>query len=275
MCFGCNPEQGDQVSGQRRAQAALKRGVDSGAVGLRRQGPCQVRSRVHGCSCHLFRRGEVAKTSRSPDRACVCVRAAAPVVSPHQRSRRRAPVIVGGCRYRIRKLACARGGTTSTHPVSPPAGGRGYQITEHDANIEIQVHETGVHSRQLLASLQDCQEGRCGCPATNTIGLRTWPSKPIRQVTKGLHPRDGHHSTPSSYTSGWTPRRRSTSRNIGSTVSAGTGRRLDRSEHDLGAIPASAPVALVISGRPNTTESRMMYQGRRLRECLRRVGVSA
>ena len=30
-----------------------------------------------------------------------------------------------------------------------------YQITEHDADTEIQVQETGEHTPQLLASLQE------------------------------------------------------------------------------------------------------------------------
>ena len=39
-----------------------------------------------------------------------------------------------------------------------------YEMSEQDEDIQIEVHQTGEHTPQLLASLQDCQEGRCTCP---------------------------------------------------------------------------------------------------------------
>ena len=39
-----------------------------------------------------------------------------------------------------------------------------YEITARDSDVDIHLHETGEHTAQLLASLQQCQQGRCGCP---------------------------------------------------------------------------------------------------------------
>jgi hypothetical protein len=39
-----------------------------------------------------------------------------------------------------------------------------YNITEDGEAVEIHVHDTGERSPQVLASLEECQEGRCGCP---------------------------------------------------------------------------------------------------------------
>ncbi len=39
-----------------------------------------------------------------------------------------------------------------------------YSITGAGEDVEIRVQETGNHAPQLLASLQECREGRCGCP---------------------------------------------------------------------------------------------------------------
>jgi hypothetical protein len=39
-----------------------------------------------------------------------------------------------------------------------------YQITERGDEVEMHVSETGDRAARLLASMQECQEGRCGCP---------------------------------------------------------------------------------------------------------------
>ena len=39
-----------------------------------------------------------------------------------------------------------------------------YNITEDGEAVEIHVQDTGERAPQVLASLQECQEGRCGCP---------------------------------------------------------------------------------------------------------------
>ncbi len=67
-----------------------------------------------------------------------------------------------------------------------------YQITEHDDDVEIRVEQTGKHTPQLLASLQDCQHGRCGCPTDQyqrleDITIHTDPD----ELTIRLHPHQG------------------------------------------------------------------------------------
>ena len=72
-----------------------------------------------------------------------------------------------------------------------------YRITEHDADIEIHVHETGEHSRQLFASLQACQEGRCGCPTDQYDRLEDMAVQTdLDEVTIRLHPRAGQRFAP-------------------------------------------------------------------------------
>jgi hypothetical protein len=68
-----------------------------------------------------------------------------------------------------------------------------YEITEHeDHDVEIQVHETGEHSAHLLASLQDCQHGRCDCPTDQYERLEDMAIHTnADQLTIRLHPRDG------------------------------------------------------------------------------------
>jgi hypothetical protein len=39
-----------------------------------------------------------------------------------------------------------------------------YDITQQGTDVEILVRDTAGHARQLLASFQECQQGRCGCP---------------------------------------------------------------------------------------------------------------
>lgn len=39
-----------------------------------------------------------------------------------------------------------------------------YDIRDEDGRVQVRVEEVRGRSLQLLAALQDCQEGRCGCP---------------------------------------------------------------------------------------------------------------
>ena len=39
-----------------------------------------------------------------------------------------------------------------------------YEITEHDSDVEIRVQDAAGRTSQVLTSMQDCQQGRCGCP---------------------------------------------------------------------------------------------------------------
>ena len=72
-----------------------------------------------------------------------------------------------------------------------------YQITEHDAGIEIQVHQSGEHAPQLLASLRDCQQGRCGCPTDQYDRLEDMAVQTdTDDVTIRLHPRAGQRFDP-------------------------------------------------------------------------------
>jgi hypothetical protein len=79
-------------------------------------------------------------------------------------------------------------GTTRTRREAPMR----YAITEHDGDVEIRVHQTGEHTPQVLASLQDCQHGRCGCPTDQydrleEMTIHTGPD----ELTIRLHPRQG------------------------------------------------------------------------------------
>ena len=38
-----------------------------------------------------------------------------------------------------------------------------YNITQDGEVVEIHVQDAGERAPQVLASLQECQEGRCGC----------------------------------------------------------------------------------------------------------------
>jgi hypothetical protein len=67
-----------------------------------------------------------------------------------------------------------------------------YEITEQDGDVEVQVQQTGEHTPQLLASLQDCQHGRCTCPTDQYDRLEdlTIHSHPD-VLTIRLRPRQG------------------------------------------------------------------------------------
>jgi hypothetical protein len=67
-----------------------------------------------------------------------------------------------------------------------------YAITEHGADVEIRVHQTGERTPKLLASLQDCQQGRCGCPTDQYERLEDMAIHTgAEELTIRLHPRSG------------------------------------------------------------------------------------
>lgn len=56
-----------------------------------------------------------------------------------------------------------------------------YEITEHDDHeVEVRVHETGEPTPRLLASLQDCQHGRCDFPTDEDERLEDMASTRTR-----------------------------------------------------------------------------------------------
>jgi hypothetical protein len=67
-----------------------------------------------------------------------------------------------------------------------------YEIAEHGSDVEIHVCQTGEHAPELLASLDDCQQGRCGCPSDQYDRLEdvTVHATPD-ELTIQLHPRAG------------------------------------------------------------------------------------
>jgi hypothetical protein len=68
-----------------------------------------------------------------------------------------------------------------------------YEITEHEHDIHIRV-EADDRAPQLLAAMQECQEGRCTCPTDQydrLDGMTIEPGADVITVT--LHPRDGQH----------------------------------------------------------------------------------
>ena len=67
-----------------------------------------------------------------------------------------------------------------------------YEISERAEDVEIQVHETGEHASQLLASLQDCQEGRCTCPTDQYDRLEEMTVQTgVDELTIRLRPNTG------------------------------------------------------------------------------------
>ena len=71
-----------------------------------------------------------------------------------------------------------------------------YEIAEHGSDVEIHVRQTGEHGPELLASLEDCQQGRCGCPSDQYDRLEdmTVDATPD-ELTIQLHPRAGEVDT--------------------------------------------------------------------------------
>jgi len=67
-----------------------------------------------------------------------------------------------------------------------------YEITDRGDDVEIRVRETGGHALRVLASMQDCQDGRCGCPTDRgdrLAGMDVQASDD--EISVRLRPRDG------------------------------------------------------------------------------------
>ncbi len=72
-----------------------------------------------------------------------------------------------------------------------------YEITQHDPDVEIHIRETGESTPQLLASLQDCRAGRCGCPTDQYDRLEDMTiDADANQLTVRLRPRTGQRFDP-------------------------------------------------------------------------------
>lgn len=67
-----------------------------------------------------------------------------------------------------------------------------YQITERNDDVEIRIQQTADHAPAVLASLQDCQQGRCGCPTDQYDRLENMAIQTgADELTIRLHPHDG------------------------------------------------------------------------------------
>lgn len=67
-----------------------------------------------------------------------------------------------------------------------------YRITEHDSEVEIHVGPLGERAPELLASLLDCQHGRCGCPTDQFDRLEDMTVRAdAEELTITLKPRVG------------------------------------------------------------------------------------
>ena len=67
-----------------------------------------------------------------------------------------------------------------------------YEMTERGEDVEIRVRDTGERAPRVLASMQECQEGRCGCPTDQYDRLAGMEVKVgDGEVSVSLHPRDG------------------------------------------------------------------------------------
>jgi len=72
-----------------------------------------------------------------------------------------------------------------------------YDITEDGEAVEILVHDAGGRAPQVLASLQSCQEGRCGCPTDQYDRLESIEvGGGDGELTIHLTPRPGEHLDP-------------------------------------------------------------------------------
>ena len=65
-----------------------------------------------------------------------------------------------------------------------------YNITEDGEAVEIHVQDAGERAPQVLASLPECQGGRCGCPTSTT------DARALDELTVHLTPRPGEHLDP-------------------------------------------------------------------------------
>jgi hypothetical protein len=67
-----------------------------------------------------------------------------------------------------------------------------YEISEQGKHVQIQIHQTGEHTPRLVASLQDCREGRCSCPTDQYDRLEDMTVQTgVDQLTVRLHPKPG------------------------------------------------------------------------------------
>lgn len=67
-----------------------------------------------------------------------------------------------------------------------------YSITSRGEHVEIRLQEAGDRAPQLLASLQECREGRCRCPTSQYDRLADMViDVDADEVAIRLRPRDG------------------------------------------------------------------------------------
>jgi len=72
-----------------------------------------------------------------------------------------------------------------------------YNITQDGEAVEIHVQDTGERAPQVLASLQECQEGRCSCPTDQYDRLASIEvGGGEGELTVHLTPRPGEHLDP-------------------------------------------------------------------------------
>jgi hypothetical protein len=69
-----------------------------------------------------------------------------------------------------------------------------YQITAHGDDVDIKVTGTAGRAEQLLASLQQCQQGLCACPTDQYDRLADMDVRTDdHAVTVRLTPRTGEY----------------------------------------------------------------------------------
>ena len=69
-----------------------------------------------------------------------------------------------------------------------------YEITETDTAVDIQVRDAAGQTATLLEALQDCRDGRCGCPTDQYDRLATMEVTATEdELTVTLRPRTGAH----------------------------------------------------------------------------------
>lgn len=72
-----------------------------------------------------------------------------------------------------------------------------YNLTQDGEAVEIHVQDAGERAPQVLASLQECQEGRCGCPTDQYDRLASIEvGGGDGELTVHLTPRPGEHLDP-------------------------------------------------------------------------------
>ena len=72
-----------------------------------------------------------------------------------------------------------------------------YNMTQDGEAVEIHVQDAGERAPQVLASLQECQEGRCGCPTDQYDRLGSIEvGGGDGELTVHLTPRTGEHLDP-------------------------------------------------------------------------------